>query len=160
MSYVPKLTTAAACRVARIDRDRFNEHVAAGRFECAPSTIPGRTRLFDPDDMIALWLFRELMDDGFDAFNAGRIACKVSEAARLNPAAPAIAYVNDYFGPLSGAAWPANEVPSPDTWDEPASFICPGGTDIRKVTIFNISKLRNIIAHFTDEERSIVGEKD
>lgn len=153
---VPKLTTAAACRVARIDRDRFNEHVAAGRFGCAPATIPGRTRLFDPDDMIALWLFRELMDDGYDAAHAGAIACEVARSARQNPEAKAISFVSDYFVPPGGNAVPSDQIPDPNKWGE----LFFGGSDIRKVMTFNIAKTRALIAHYTDEERSIIGESD
>lgn len=155
-----KLTTKAACRVARIDRDRFNEHVAAGRYPCAPGTIPGRARVFDPDDMIGLWLFRELMDDGFDASRAGSIACDVALAARQNPDAPAISYLQDYFvgmhGNSNGHAFPADAIPDASKWGT-THF---GGTDIRKVTTFHIAHLRKLIARYTDEERSIVGEDD
>lgn len=159
MSMPPKLTTQAACRVAGLHRDRFNEHVAAGNFGCAPSTIPGRARLFDPDDMIALRLFRELMDDGHDAKRAGEIACTVAQAAKLHPNDRQIAYVEDYFY-SGGIAMPASEVPSPDKWDGKDALICPGGTDIRKVTTFRIGKLREIIAHYTEQERSVVGERE
>lgn len=152
----PKLTTVAACRVARIDRDRFNEFVAADRFPCAPETVPGRARLFDPDDMVALCLFRELMDDGYDATKAGRIACKVAKAARDNPEAPAISFVFNYFGPTSGDACPSDKVPPPSDWDR----VTFSGTDIRKVTTFRISKLREMIAYATEEERSIIGERE
>lgn len=155
MTTVPKLTTKAACAVARIDRDRFNEHVAAGSFDCAPRTIPGRSRLFDPNDMIALWLFRELMDDGFDAKRAGSIACEVAASARQYPDAPAISYVESYFSG-SGDAFPANAVPDSAKWDE----VLFSGSDIRKVTTFRIGKLREMIAHYTEEERSVIGSDD
>jgi len=154
MAIQPKLTTQAACRVARLHRDRFNEHVAAGHFGCAPATVPGRARLFDPDDMIALWLFRELMDDGFDARHAGTIACAVAECARFYPEAAAISYVQSYFS--GGTAHPASAVPASDEWDE----VLFSGTDIRKVTTFRIGKLREMIAHYTEEERSIIGPDD
>lgn len=150
-----KLTIKAACRVARIDRDRLNEHVAAGRFPCAPATVPGRARLFDPDDMIALWLFRELMDDGFNAEMAGRIACAVANAARQNPEARAISYVQDYFVPAGGDAFPADQVPPASEWDR----VLFSGTDIRKVTTFRVGNLREMIARYTEEERSVVGEE-
>lgn len=153
MPIVPKLTTMAACRVATIDRDRFNEHVAAGHFPCAPSTIPGRARLFEPDDMIGLWLFRELMDDGINAARAGAMACEVSRAARLYPDAKAIAYVQTYRN--GGVAIPAEKVPFSDLDDY---YIT--GTDVRKVTVFRISKLRQLIAHYTEEERAIIGERE
>lgn len=151
---VPKLTTAIACRVARINRDRFNEHVADKTFNCAPSTIPGRARLFDPDDMIGLYLFRELMDDGFDARKAGFISCAVAAAAKNNPDAAAISYVESYFA--GGDAFPADQVPASSKWDE----VLFSGTDIRKVTTFRIGKLRELIAHYTEEERSIIGDPE
>lgn len=155
-----KLTTKSACRVARMDRDRLNEHVAAGRFPCAPETTAGRARLFDPDDMIALWLFRELMDDGLDASTAGHIACKVAEAARQAPDASTISYVEDYFrgarGSSRGHAYPSEQVPPPEQWDS----VLFSGTDIRKLTTFRIGKLRAMIAHYTEEERAIIGADD
>jgi len=149
-----KLTTSAACRVARVDRDRFNEHVAAGRFPCAPETVPGRARLFDPDDMIALCLFRELMDDGLDATRSGRIACAVAEAARRNPDEPFIAYVEYYVGKIGDTAFPEQVL------DATKRGYLRRGLPIRKVTSFNVGKLRELIASGTDEERSIVGEND
>lgn len=155
MTVTPKLTTAAACRVARIDRDRFNEHVAAGRYSCAPNTVPGRARLFDPDDMISLWLFREFMEDGLDAVHAGIMACSIASAARANPEARTISYVQTYFGD-SGRAFPADQVPCPSEWDG----VLFNGTDIRKVTTYRVGKLREMIAQATEEERSIIGEAD
>lgn len=154
MTIKPKLTTTAACHVAGLNRDRFNEHVAAGAFGCAPNTVPGRARLFDPDDMIALRLFRELMDDGFDARRAGEIACAVALAAKLSRNERSISYVESYFA--GGSAHPTSQVPAPAEWDN----VLFSGTDIRKVTTFRIGKLREIIAHYTEEERSIIGPAD
>lgn len=154
MEVSPKLTTKAACRVARIDRARFNEHVSDGFYTCAPETVSGRTRRFDPHDMIALWLFREMMDDGIKAERAGHIACLVAEAARANPASPAISYVQSYLSPLHGSAHPADKVPEAAEWDT-TRF---SGTDIRKVTTFRIRKLREMIAHETEVERQNIGE--
>jgi|HigsolmetaAR206D_1030411.scaffolds.fasta_scaffold13216_2 hypothetical protein len=156
MAIVPRLTTAAACRVARIDRDRLNEHIAAGRFPCAPETIPGRARLFDPDDMIALWLFREFMEDGLDAARAGQMACKIAQAARDYPDATAIAFVEDYFDGRGGTALPADRIPPVSEWD---TFTI-GGSDIRKVTTYRVGKLRKMIAHYTEKERAVIGERD
>lgn len=151
-----KLTTALACRVARLDRDRFNEAVAAGYFNCAPATVAGRARHFDPNDMIALYLYRELTEDGYSREHAGRVACAVSEAARSNPDEAAISYVETYFGPNAGRALPAGAVPDHSKWDT-VSF---SGMDIRKVTTFRIGKMRELIAHYTAEEAAIFGEAD
>ncbi|MCS0494350.1 hypothetical protein NVS89_04515 [Ancylobacter sp. MQZ15Z-1] len=154
MSIVPKLTTVAACRVVGIDRDRFNEHVAAGRFDCAPATIPGRARLFDPDDMISLCLFRDLMNDGLDAAHAGYIACAVGRAARANPDAKAICFVRGDNG--RGSTTLPENIPPVDEW-ETFRF---SGTRIRNVTTYNVHDMRERIAHGTDEERSIIGPED
>ncbi|WP_297778973.1 hypothetical protein [uncultured Roseovarius sp.] len=151
----PKLTTALACRVARLDRDRFNEAVASGVFTCAPETIAGRARVFDPDDMVALFLYRELIEDGYSKTRAGKVACAVGQAARKYPDAKAISYVEDYFKGF-GQAFPADRIPSFEEWDS-TTF---SGTDIRKVTTFRIGKMRDIIARDTAEETSIFGPED
>lgn len=150
----PRLTTKAACRVVGIDRDRFNEHVAAGNFQCAPATVPGRARLFDPDDMIALWLFKEFLDDGTDAKTAGALACEIAQCAKLNPDAPTVSLVYSYFP--TPHAFPTSTVPDAAEWDE----VLFSGTDIRKVLTYRISKLRRMLVHYTEEERSIIGEDD
>lgn len=150
-----RLSTKYACRIARLDRQRFNEFVAAGHFPCAPETIPGRARYFDPDDMVTLWLFRELMEDGYNPAMAGHIACVVGHAARQNPTARAISFVRNYFG-WGGTAMASEAIPSASEWDNAIL----GGTDIRSVTTFRIGKLREMIAHYTEEELSYVGDDD
>ena len=154
MTILPKLTTKAACNVVGLNRDRFNEHVAAGHFNCAPRTVPGRARLFEPDDMLALMLFKRLMDDGFSPEKAGDMACAIAHAAKFSPDARAISYVESFFS--GGTAVPASEVPPVADWDQ----VLFSGTDIRKVTTYRIGKLRDMIAHYTEEERSIIGEDD
>ncbi len=155
MTIKPKLSTTIACRVAGLDRDRFNEAVAAGFFKCAPETIPGRARYFEPDDMVALRLYRDLLEDGMTKERAGYIACCVGAAARCNPDADAISFVNGYFSG-KGDAYPASQVPGPDKWGE----VCFSGSDIRKVTTFNIAKIRKLNAHYTEEELSYHGTDD
>ena len=151
-----KIRTATACKIARLDRDRFNEAVAGGYLTCVPSTSAGRARLFLPDDMLALWYYRELVEDGYTREKAGLVACAVANAAKQYRDAPAISYVEDYFGPHSGKAVPAGDVPDHSKWDT----VMFNGTDIRKVTTFRVSKARWLIAQYTDEENSILGTED
>lgn len=151
----PKVTTALACRIVRLDRARFNEAVSGGFLRCVPETIRGRSRYFLPDDLLALWYFRELVEDGYTREKAGQIACAVADAARRNPNEPAISYVESYFLG-DGDAFPAGNVPDHSKWDT-HSF---GGTDIRKVTTFRVSKARELIEHYTMEEISKFGEED
>ena len=154
----PKLTTVAACRVARLDRQRFNEHVSNGDYPCAPPTVQGRTRWFEnPNDLVPLMLFRQLMDDGVSPAKAGRIACAIGQVAREYPDEKIISYVDDYFYGDGTAALPS-DVPAPELWDQAAGFFM--GTDIRKVTHHNIGKLRRLIAHYAAEEASIIGADD
>lgn len=154
MAIVPKLTTKAACRVARLHPDRLNEYIAADVYKCAPATVPGRARLFDPDDMLGLWLFRDLMDDGYSPSAAAEIACAVALAAKVQPEERAISYVQTYF--TGGTAVASSAVPESSEWDN----VLFSGTDIRKVLTFRIGKTREMIAHYTEEERNIIGEAD
>ncbi len=156
MTIKPKLTTKAACRVAKLHPDRFNEHVASGAFPCAPATVPGRARLFDPDDMIALWYFQQFLSEGHDAKSAGKMACEIATVARQNPDEPVIALVQDYF--YTFTAYPPSVVPDFDKWDTPEAML--NGSDIESARYFRISKTRAMIAHYTEEERSIIGEDD
>lgn len=154
MSNSPKLTTKAACRVAGLHRDRFNEYVAVGAFGCAPPTVPGRARLFTPDDMLALVLFKQLMDDHVSPERAGATACYVAKEAREHPAEPAIAFLETFVG--TKRALPASQVPPPSEWPS----ILDGGSPIRKVSIFNIDDLRARVDQGIEEERSIIGPDD
>ncbi|MBC7158635.1 MAG: hypothetical protein H5U21_01110 [Porphyrobacter sp.] len=156
MTIAPKLTTQRACRIARLNRDRFNEFVASGAYPCAPETVPGRARLFDPDDILALCLFRDLSDDGFDARTAGRLACEIAACAKANPEEPAIALVYTYFS--TPRAYPASTVPPPSEWD--GALFAPEKTDIRKVLTYRVSKLRQMIAHDIEVERNTIGETE
>lgn len=149
-----KLSTKSACRIAGIDRDKFNDHVTQGRYPCAPATTQGRGRYFDPDDMIALRLFVELTNENHDPREAARMACAVAACARSHPDARQISLVYDYFEPPSFMALPSEKVP--DDWDN----VLLGSTDIRREEKFRIGKLREIIARKTEEELTYVGEPD
>lgn len=150
----PRLTTKAACRVANIDRNRFNEHVHAGNYKCAPSTVAGRARLFDVHDLIGLKLFVQLMADGKVPETAGDIACQVADAAKRNPDAKIIAYARTYAS--SPIAMPVTELPPPAEWD---GHLLSGCT-IRTVDCFNVGQLRRIVEHGIEDERSIIGADD
>lgn len=150
-----KLRTGTACKVARLDRDRFNEAVASGLLPCVPETTAGRARVFDPDDMLALWYYRELIEDGYIREKAGRVACAIMHRAKLDPDAETISYVENYFQG-AGDAYRADQVPDHSEW---ATAVL-SGTDIRKITTFNVGKTRQLIAHYTAEELSIQGTED
>jgi hypothetical protein len=152
---LPKVTTSLACRIVGLDRARFNEAVSGGYLLCAPETIAGRSRLFLPEDLLALWYFGELVKDGYTRERAGRVACAIADAARRYPEAAAISYVEDYFS-APGKAFPAEMVLDQSKWDVELF----NHTDIRKVTTFRVSKARALIAHETARVISTVGDND
>ncbi|KPL55486.1 hypothetical protein ABB55_27300 [Prosthecomicrobium hirschii] len=153
----PSLTTVAACRVAGIHRDRFNEFVAAGAYRCAPSTTAGRARTFAPDDILGISIFRDLMADGMTAAAAGEIACAVAEAAKANPQALAISYVRTWQTAtgwtLDGTAHPTDELPAPAEWNSAGER----KETITRMMTFNVSLLRDLIAKRIEKERPIIG---
>ncbi len=80
-----KITTIAACRIANVDRQRFNEYVAGGDYQCAPPTIAGRARRFDENDTIALWVFGKLIYGGMKPLSAGFLACQLLDNIKTQP---------------------------------------------------------------------------
>jgi hypothetical protein len=159
MGVPPRLTTVAACRVAGLHRDRFNEHVAAGNFDCAPKTVAGRGRLFDKDAVLALSLFKRNLDDGMNAERAGAIACAVAQAAAQYPDERAVGYLETFIG--LAVALPASQLADPNTWSAAGGEgVVNSGTTIRKVTVFNVAHLRALIDHGFDEEAATFGEPD
>jgi hypothetical protein len=80
MKYQVRAKTA--CDAVGLDRDRFNEEVAAGLYPCAPSTEAGRARVFEEPDLIALYFYSGLKRMGMSAERAGSIACRVGDQAR------------------------------------------------------------------------------
>ena len=148
--FKPRLTTKPACRVAGIDRDRFNEFVAAGDYDCAPATIPGRARLFDANALLSLVLFRQLMERGFPAKLAGHIACTVGRAAAENPEADEIVYYQLQVGTAI-----ALRVDSTLNISDQVS-----GLGIAWRMGHNVAWLRRIVEHGIQDEISIIGEDD
>lgn len=80
-----KLKTVEACRIARMDRQRFNEFVSDEVYLCAPATEPGRARSFDEIDVMALFIFQQELDKRRTKHEAANVACTILEALRANP---------------------------------------------------------------------------
>lgn len=85
-----RFRTAAACRIAQIDRNRFNEAVSAGNYRCAPSTVPGSSRLFDENDLIALFVYAQLLRQDYEPKLAGDFAFEVRKGLHENPKAKTV----------------------------------------------------------------------
>lgn len=71
-----RVSSHHAMEIAGLDRLRFNEAVNAGSYPCAPQGQRGKTRMFEGEEqMICLFLFARLLDDGVKHERAGAIAC-------------------------------------------------------------------------------------
>lgn len=79
-----RVLTGSAIEIARVNRDRFNEAVAAGFYPCAPQTRAGVARTFSEDDILALFVFGRLCAFGLAAKEAGPRACRVLECVQEN----------------------------------------------------------------------------
>lgn len=79
-----KFRTKQACRIADIHRDRFNEAVAAGNYPCAPKVLRGSTRVFDEDDLIVLFFYGRMLEEGYQPKLAGRLVCLVRDELRCS----------------------------------------------------------------------------
>jgi len=79
-----KFRIQSACRIAGLDRDRFNEAVAAGKYPCAPEVVRGSTRVFDEIDLIVLTIYRIYLFQ-HPVPLAGMLACKIHELLSQKP---------------------------------------------------------------------------
>lgn len=150
----PRLTTRAACRVAGLHPDRLNEYIAGDIYNCAPHTSQGRGRIFFAEDILGLWLFRDLMDCGTSPKHAAAIACKVSGRAKEDPDAKIISYVRLVVG--SSLALPADQVPALERWGS-TTF---SGSEILEVRHFHVALIRRRIMEMIEEEQATIGEPD
>lgn len=76
-----KVRAPLACRIAGIDRERFNEAVAKGDYPDAPPAGSGNPRIFQMHDLIALYVYGRLLEDGAPVRNAGEFAKEVKGLA-------------------------------------------------------------------------------
>lgn len=144
-----KLTTIAACRVARIDRQRFNEHVAAGDYPCAPKTVPGRSRLFDESDLIALFVFAREVERGVKPGAAGSLACQVRETLTDRPDAETSVLADIVSGPHSQLVQPDTKLAARWAIGVPL-----------KLTTYNVAGVRALVREGIEEQATIIGPED
>ena len=67
-----KFRTKAACRIAGIDHQRFNEDVAAGEYPHAPVTTAGVSRVFDEADIAGLYVYAHLTRGCGETYRFGK----------------------------------------------------------------------------------------
>jgi hypothetical protein len=154
-----RLRQRAACRVAGFEQgetnpDRFNEYVAAGFYECAPPTTPGRARLFTEEDTVALYFFSWLLNDcDWSPRRAGREACLIRQGLTDFPNSKNLSVLVPHLG--SSQIVPDG---APHAADPHGHLI--GGCSIKATRTYNVGHARALIAHGFDEEFSLAGEED
>lgn len=145
------LPTAVACRVARIERQKFNEQVAAGNCGFAPETRPGVSRYFDEDATIALYIFARLTDPfrAEGGKQAGFVATQVWEELRRLPDDSDERQIAVCYS-VNGSVFikKGSDLPAPDQTMNPAPF---------EIRIFDLDNIRGELANSVAYERRIVG---
>ena len=158
MSTPKRARAAAACRVARIDRIQFNNAVQSGHYPHAPTEKVGNTRVFDVDDMIALFIYGRLVYRGFTPALAG------SHSERVRSALRTIEAQVDNGKERSKTAVIAETIRGD-------SFCAPGNdvnldadllneSPIVATSIYHVENVRSLILKGLDEEAGIIGEDD
>lgn len=162
----------AACRIAGIDRDRFNEAVAAGNYPCAPPAVAGSSRVFDEDALCALFYYGRMLGRGYPPSVAGNIACLFQEQlANLRRAPDELARKG-----LTSAMRAEREewlqakvvVISATAGGRPYAHLrCDVNLDLRERGypmmdwhVINIEEVRRIVRLGMAEEANVLGEED
>jgi hypothetical protein len=150
-----RVRVGLACKIAGLNRDRFNEAVHANNYPCAPVTAKGATRVFDEADLIALYLYARLLEEDVAPRRAGALACLIGEKAKMHPSESLIHVGRAENGAES--ALPGSEV------NMSARQMAAGIMDMSlviSVRTFNVGNVRDIIRKKIEEEKNILGRED
>lgn len=149
-----------AMRIARVDRQKFNEAVADGFYGCAPPAERGSARVFGEDDLIALFYFGRLTDMGIPPRTAGHLACSVRDQLRTMPEdlrGTANEGRVSYIRTTSGMGHTSCNY-DPDHLRKEMHY--PGMGMIAFSIEFNVAQVRALIRREIQEEASILGKDE
>ncbi|HEX2529811.1 MAG TPA: hypothetical protein VHL31_26410 [Geminicoccus sp.] len=142
--------TPVATRIARVDRQRFNEAVAGGLYPCAPSTVSGTPRIFDVNDIVILVVWSELLKEGLPPRKAGGIACGLRSLLIEHPEAERVVFVINSYG---RSIWDLRE-------NIPLEANTIGGTFIVSIKEWFLGPIRARVVRELEEEAGTVGTAD
>lgn len=142
--------TAAACRIAGIDRQKLTDAIASGDYDCAPSTTSGRARRFLMPDLIALHTYARYTEMGFPTRLASRFACLIKSQLDQMPDAEFVRVIQ----PIMGSPFTSTD-PVIDPAETHAS-----GLPIRHHFIFDLRNTRRLILAMLKEEAETAGNPD
>ncbi len=145
-----KIRTDLACKIAGIDRNRFNEAVSANHYPCAPFTPVGVTRKFEEFQTIALAVYGGLLNRGLSPQMAGRISCEIQDQLRRHPDEDEIVILQTVSGTLEG-------LPGSKAKGDLRFY---GGETVLSEERFKIANVREYVRRQIKEELSTLGEDD
>jgi len=138
-----------ACEIAGIDPNRFNEAVFAGNYRCAPETAPGKARIFDMKDLLALCVYGQKLEQEVPARRAGGIACGVREVLTENPDCRAVLHIRADLG--------SDRFFAVEQFDRAAEKL--DGLTILEIHEYRLDPLRARIKAHLEDAAGIVGEE-
>ncbi|KQI67592.1 hypothetical protein AN189_14865 [Loktanella sp. 3ANDIMAR09] len=160
-----KFRTKAACRIAAVEYQRFNEIVSDGSYPCAPATTSGNSRVFEEADIAGLFLYGHLMrvfaPHKFSGKIAAQFACGVVRALREK--------INneqfiDTLKEHSVADIPLNGFNDEAVLrkpDDPTFFTASSGGIAEFASVsFDLDRLLNVVRQRMEAEAQIFGEED
>lgn len=148
-------------RIARADRQVFNQAVSDGLYGCAPQAERGASRVFYEDDLIALFYFARLTElPGITPRFAGLMACRIRDDLKGRPAElrggkaePRVSYVRSTGG--MGHVFNSYDP------DHHAKDLGYQGLGLIAFSMeFNVAQVRELIRREMDAEARILGEDD
>ena len=145
-----KVGTKAACRITGVDRVRLTDIIANKEYTAAPDTTPGKARLFDERDLIALYLFRHFDEAGYPARLAGRICADIRDALTIEPDAEFVTLKHN-FPDRAYVAAGAHFDPQ-DTHLSGLPFMF--------TTIFDLRNWRGMVKHLIEDEFNTKHDED
>lgn len=131
------MSSTYASEVAFINKQRFNEAVARGDYPCAPK-VEGRARAFTARDIMGLWMYGHLTEDGIPPASAGELACQFVEVLRFTPDLEEVLIVRD--------AWRRRHVVAPDGL-ESLKKVTLAGTSPISIETWDLRQQHKNIAH-------------
>lgn len=149
MSSPNRARAKLACEIANIDPDRFNEAVHAGNYPCAPETAPGKARIFNMQDLIALCVYGRKLEQEVPARRAGAIACGVRSVLAVHPNCSVVLQVMAQLG--SYRFFDAEQF-SRDAVDL-------GGLQIVEIHEYRLEPIKTRIIAQLEDAAGIVGEE-
>ena len=140
-------------RIARIERNKFNQAVSDGLYPCAPETKPGSRRLFEVPDLIGLHFFARMTERGELPRIAGSIVCRIIDEVRQKPDAERV-----YLAmAMNGANYSSS---GDNSVNIAVGNVFAGDVPLEEVRAFQVANVRKLVLAGLADEAGVVGEDD